>query len=248
MSRLSGRVAIVTGAGRGIGRAYARRLAAEGARVVIAEIQFTNAQRVAEEIAAAGGQALALHTNVADWESVRQMAEQTVARFGRIDILVNNAAIMDVKPWDQWTSEEWDAIFSVNVKGLYYCIKAVVPYMRQQGKGKIINIASAVFFHGQPYCLPYAVSKAAVIGLTRSLARELGEYNICVNAVAPGLTETERIRELFPEGADFLVPFQCFKRQEQPEDLVGTVAFLASDDSDFLTGQTICVDGGWMMH
>ncbi len=248
MKRLDGRVAIVTGGGRGIGRAYAHRLAAEGARVVIADIHLQNAQRVVEEITANGAEGMALHTDVADSESAHHMAAKTVERFGRIDILINNAAIQAVKPWDQWTQEEWDEILAVNVKGLYWCIRAVVPYMKQQGKGKIINIASAVFFHGQPMCLPYAVSKAAVIGLTRSLARELGEYNITVNAVAPGLTQTERIRELFPEGADFLVPFQCLKRPEQPEDLVGTIVFLASDDSDFITGQTICVDGGWMMH
>lgn len=246
--RLRDRVVIITGGGRGLGRTYAHRLAAEGAKIVIAEIHWENAQKVAEEIMARESEALAIRTDVADEESVRRMTEQTVERFGGIDVLVNNAALQMVKRWDQWTIEEWDSILSVNVKGIYFCVRAVVPYMKERGKGKIINIASAVFFHGQPMCLPYATSKAAVIGMTRSLARELGEYHITVNAVAPGLTATERVRELFPEGMDFLVPFQSIKRQEQPEDVAGTIAFLASDDADFITGQTICVDGGWMMH
>ena len=166
-------------------------------------------------------------------------------------MLINKAAIyygITMRPFDKWTVEEWDRLMAVNVKGCWLCAKAVFPYMKEQGKGKIINISSGTYFIGQPMLLHYVTSKGAVVGFTRALARELGEYNITVNAVAPGFTMTEAslmIVDNAPAGIQEMVAnMQAFKRPQQPEDLPGTIVFLSSDDSDFITGQTICVDGG----
>lgn len=250
--RLEGRVAIVTGAARGLGKAYALRLAEEGARVVIADINLKGGEATAAEIEAKGGSAFAIRVDVSSAEDTKRMAEETIARFGRIDILVNNAALMgsplSMKPFWEIEPQEWDWVMAVNVRGTWLCARAVVPQMIKQGKGKIINISSGRVFEGSPMLCHYNASKAAVIGLTRVLARELGEYGICVNTVAPGLVPTEAILSLVPESyAGKGAAKQCFKRVQTPEDLVGTIAFLASDDSDFLTGQTVAVDGGRAM-
>jgi 3-oxoacyl-[acyl-carrier protein] reductase len=250
--RLERRVAIVTGAARGLGKAYALRLAEEGARVLIADVDLKGAEATAAEIEAKGGSAFALRVDVSSAEDTRRMAEEAIARFGRIDILVNNAALMasplKMRPFWEIDPQEWDRVMAVNVKGPWLCACAVVPQMKKQGKGKIINISSTRVFEGSPMLCHYNASKAAVIGLTRVLARELGEYGICVNTVAPGLVPTEGILSLVPESyAGKGMAKQCFKRVQTPEDLVGTIAFLASDDSDFLTGQTISVDGGRVM-
>jgi len=243
-------VAIVTGAARGLGRAYALRLARDGARVAAADI--VDAMGTVSEIEAQGGSAIALKVDVSSEEETKRMAEETLARFGRIDILVNNAALMGsplrMKPFWEIDAEEWDKVMAVNVRGQWLCAKAVFPQMKKQGKGKIINISSSVIFRGTPYLAHYDTSKAAVIGLTRVLARESGEYGICVNAVTPGIVPTEGLLSLVSEGYEKRsIPQQCIKRQQTPEDLVGTIAFFASDDSDFITGQTINVDGGRAM-
>jgi 3-oxoacyl-[acyl-carrier protein] reductase len=193
---LKDKVAIITGGGRGIGRAFALRFAEEGAKVVIAEILLENAQKVAQEIEAKGGDVMALHTDVADEESTQEMAKKAVEHFGRIDILINNAAIyfgLQRKTWHTLTLEEWDRMFAVNVRGVWLCCKAVFPYMQQQGKGKIVDIASGTAGGpaGATQRFHYATSKGAVITMTRLLARALGEHNICVNCIAPGLTITE---------------------------------------------------------
>ncbi len=250
--RLENKVAIVTGCGRGLGRAYALRFAREGAKVVAADIILKNAQEVAKEIEADGGQSLALYTDVSDETSTIEMAKKTIERFGGLDILLNNAAryyeIM-LTSWDSWTMEEWNKVFAVNIIGMWLCIKAAAPYMMEQRKGKIINIASSVVWEGVPYKLPYNCSKGAVIAMTTALAKELGPHNINVNAIAPGWVPTKAgigayTGDKLKAKRELVRNMRCLKRDETPEDLTGTAVFLASEDSDFITGQVMTVDGG----
>lgn len=251
--RLKDKVAIVTGGGHGIGRAYALALAQEGAKVVVAEIDLEAAQRVAHEIEECGGEALALRTDVSDQAGTLEMARKTLERFGRIDILVNNAAIFATIPisrvgFEEISPEEWDQVMAVNVKGVFLCCRAVVPHMKAQGGGKIVNISSTVALQGSPTRIHYVASKAAIVGFTRTLARELGDYNININAIAPGSTLSE---EPTPEAIAYrqrVVARRSIKRVQMPQDLIGTLLFLASGDSDFITGQTIVVDGGEVMR
>ena len=251
--KLKDKVAIITGAGRGIGRAYALGFADEGAKVAIAEIVFENAQRVVKEIEARGGEALALQTDVSDEASTVEMAIKTMDRFGSIDILLNNAAFfygIGAKRWDAWSVGEWQRSFSVNTIGSWLCAKAVSPYMIAKGKGKIINIASTTFDMGYPHLLPYTCSKGAIIGLTRILAASLGRYNINVNCISPGYTLSDANLEAPDRNAqaeEAMVKARALRREEYPEDLVGTAVFLASEDSNFVTGQTINVEGGAVM-
>ncbi|TFL10042.1 3-oxoacyl-ACP reductase FabG [Pusillimonas caeni] len=252
--RLEGRVVIVTGGGHGIGKAYAARLAAEGAKVVIAEIDEKAAQAVAQELSDAGHEALGVRTDVSDPVSVEQMAEAAVQRFGRIDVLVNNAAIfatvpMSRSPFDEIGIDEWDRMMSVNVKGTWLASRAVIPQMRKQGYGKIVNVSSGTALKGSPSRIHYVTSKAGILGFTKTLANEVGKDNICVNCVAPGSTLSEENPD------DSIVKMRtqasatrALKRVQSPEDLTGAVVFFASADSDFITGQTLVVDGGSCMH
>jgi NAD(P)-dependent dehydrogenase (short-subunit alcohol dehydrogenase family) len=245
---LGGRVAIVTGGARHIGAAYCRKLASEGAAVVIADI--LEAESVAQEIRSKGGRSLALVVDVSQEEDTNRMAAEAVKAFGRIDILVNNAAIfinIQRHPFYEITAEEWDRVSAVNIKGPFLCAKAVFAQMKEQRYGKIINISSSTAYWGTPNFLHYVASKAALVGMTRSLAHEVGEYGICVNAIAPGLVEHEG--QNAPKIlTDLQLKARSIKRLETPEDLFGTVVFLASSDSDFMTGQTIVVDGGSVFH
>lgn len=248
--RLKDRVAIVTGGGVGIGKAYAQGLAKEGAKVIVADIQDGEAEIIADEIIADGGEAKAVYVDVTSAEKTQAMAQQAMKAYGRVDILVNNAGLYSAikkKSFMEIDSDEWDRVMAVNVKGLWHCVKAVYPAMKQQGKGKIINVSSGTVFGSSANFLHYVSSKSAVIGFTRALAREVGGDNICVNTIMPGLT----ISTQGPMTAERLADRRkrrSIHREQYPADLVGTVIFLASDDSDFMTGQAINVDGGAYMR
>jgi NAD(P)-dependent dehydrogenase (short-subunit alcohol dehydrogenase family) len=250
--RLKEKVAIVTGGARGLGKAYALRLAEEGARIVATDILDTN--QVKGEIEEKGGEAIALYADVCDENSVNEAVRKTVERFGKIDILVNNAGIfadVNIKPFHEIPLEEWDKIIRVNLTGIFVCCKAVYPQMKKQEKGKIINVSSSVFFSGVPYFLHYVTSKGAIIALTRALAREVGDDGISVNSIAPGFTMSEAVEgnpKFTEQAREIAINSRCFKRAQRPEDLLGTLILLASDESDFITGQTIVVDGGMVLH
>lgn len=250
--RLQNRVAIITGSGQGLGAAFARRLAREGASVVIADLNEEKAQALAGELKEAGCQAWALRTDVSEEESTRSMARAVLEKHGRIDVLINNAAIfstIQLKPAEEIPVEEWDRMMAVNLRGVFLCSKAVIPHMKSRKQGKIINISSATVFMGKPLYIHYVTSKAGVIGFTRALARELGEYNIHVNCITPGFTKTEVPRgTTTPEQLTAIMAHQCIKRIGVPEDLAGAVVYLASEESDFMTGQIMNVDGGDNLH
>ena len=251
--RLEGKVAIVTGAAKGLGRGFALRLAQEGAKVTIAtDRDMEGLAKTAEMIEEQGGTALALKIDVSSEQDTQRMVKETVAKFGKIDILVNNAAIfggMGPKPFYEVEYDEWLKHMKVTVMGQWLCAKAVFPYMKDQGRGRIINIASAVFARPLVRFAPYTVAKSAVVGLTRLMAADLGQFNICVNAVAPGSVKTEGGLTLFSdEEMEKRAQAGVIKRVCEVEDVTGLVAFLASEESDFISGQTIVVDGGRTMH
>jgi 3-oxoacyl-[acyl-carrier protein] reductase len=254
MDRLKDRVIIVTGGAHGIGRAYCRGLAAEGAKVVVADLDIDAAEAVVRSLGESGSDALAVRADVSQAEDVDAMAQAAADRFGSVDGLINNAAVFQVPamsrvPFEQIPIDEWDRLIAVNLRGVFLGCRAVVPYMKAQGRGKIINISSGTVFHGSANSAHYVTSKAGVIGFTRSLARELGDHNINVNAIAPGLTlSLEEMTEDRLQMSRNRAQARSIKRDQEPEDLVGTAVFLCSPDSDFITGQTIVVDGGAQMH
>ncbi|HEU0167828.1 MAG TPA: glucose 1-dehydrogenase [Chloroflexota bacterium] len=248
--RFDAKVAIVTGGGKGIGLHYARGLAREGAAVVIAEIDAGAAERAAAELRGSGARALEAPADVSDETSVEHMVQRTMAEFGRIDVLINNAAVFasiqaERGPSTDLTVEQWDRLFAVNVRGTWLCCKHVVPHMRAQGGGAIINISSGTASKGSAGFLHYVSSKGAIEAMTRALAREYGaDGNIRVNCIAPGSTESETLPPADERERSRAMSQRIIQRPEVPEDLVGTALFLASEDSAFITGQVIHVDGG----
>ncbi|MCL4298399.1 MAG: 3-oxoacyl-ACP reductase FabG [Anaerolineae bacterium] len=248
---LLGRVAVVTGAAGGLGRAFCLVLAAAGARLVAADLSEVGAKQTAEAVTAAGGEAIAVGVDVTNPAGTERMAATALDRWGRVDILVNNAglyATLSRRPFYELPPEEWDRVMAVNLKGPWLCARAVYPAMKKQGYGKIINIVSATFFSGSPLWSHYVASKGGLIGLTRSMAREVGDDGICVNAIAPGFTLTDASRSVMPNAEDYGVARGAIKRAEQPDDIAGLVVFLASDASSFITGQTMVVDGGRQLY
>jgi NAD(P)-dependent dehydrogenase (short-subunit alcohol dehydrogenase family) len=251
MKHLEGKVAIVTGGGKGLGRAFCEGFAREGARVLaVTRKDIQGLEETVRRVRALGGEAEHLQIDVTSKAGTDKMAKYAIDRFGRIDILVNNAAFyygVERKGFDEISEEEWDMMMAVNVKGTWLSIKAVFPYMKQAGKGKIVNLTSEVFFTGSHGFAHYVATKGAVVGLTRALAVELGPHNICINAVAPGFTDTEASRTI-ADVAKYDTSKTPLKRLGTAEDIVGATVFLSSDAADFITGQTILVDGGRAMH
>lgn len=251
---LAGRTAIVTGGGNGIGRAYAHRLAAAGANVVVAELDGAAGGRVAEEITAEGGTAVATPTDVADEASTLEMARIAIEAYGGIDILVNNAAVFATIPisragFEDISVDEWDLVMKVNLRGTWLPCRAVVPTMREQGYGKIINISSDTAFKPTPGRSHYVASKAGIAGFTRTLATELGPDGIRVNCIAPGKTlSVEDADEEVLAAHERAAATQVLPGVMRAEDMTGPVLFLAGPDSDFITGQTLLVNGGATMH
>ena len=252
MPRLDGKVAIITGAAQGIGAVYAQALADEGAKVMIADI--LDGKPTASRISAQGGTADFIQTDVSDENSVAAMVDATVAKWGGVDILINNAAIwasLRAKPFEDISPEEWDKLMAVNVKGPFLCACAVVPHMRAGNYGRIVNIASGTAYKGTPNFLHYVTSKGAVIAMTRALAREVGEDGITVNTLAPGLVLSEQVvasPELLEKLSAPVMASRAIKRDQLPQDLVGPLLFLVSDDAAFMTGEVTVIDGGSVMH
>jgi 3-oxoacyl-[acyl-carrier protein] reductase len=245
---VAGKTAIVTGAGTGIGRATAQLLAERGARVVAAGLQPERLRETVEAIAAAGGQAVAVEADVSDPEAIEAVAARAAETFGGTDVLVNNAAIYPLGPWHEMDAAQWDEVFATNTRGYFLMARAVRPQMIARGGGAVVNVASVTFYTGNPLLLAYIASKGAVIGFTRALAREAGPDGIRANAVAPGAFPTAAT-EIHADQEGLwrdVLEAQSIKRRGEVEDVARAIAFFASDDSSFVTGQTLLVDGGWM--
>jgi 3-oxoacyl-[acyl-carrier protein] reductase len=248
----TGRSVVITGGGKGLGKVYAEEFAKAGAHVVAADIDIKAAEAVAASLNDAGLTALGLGVDVASEDSTKAMARAVLDRFGAINVLINNASLMSVLPRRSWLEipvDEWDRVMAVNLRGMFLCCRAAFPAMQAQKRGKIVNISSSRVWEGAPNRLHYTTSKAGVIGLTRALAREVGEFGITVNALTPGMTQSET--QVASSSGNYLatrVAGRAIERVQVPADLVGAVMFLSSPASDFMTGQTINVDGGKSMH
>lgn len=246
--RLQNKIAIITGAGSGIGKATALLFAKEGAKVIVANRREEKGQATVEEIKNQGGEAVFIKTDVSKWEDVSNMVEKTVETYGKVDVLVNNAGVLRMGPLDKATDEDWDYVLSINLKGVFYGMKKVIPYMIKQGKGKIVNIASIAGLVGFEQIGPYCASKGGVIALTREAALEYAKYKININCIAPGVIRTEMTGDLKDEQSTAFYKSQTpYPRLGEGEDIGYAALYLASDESDFVTGEVLVVDGGWMI-
>ena len=248
----TGRSVLITGGGKGIGKVYAEEFAKAGARVAMVDIDVAAAESVAASLTKAGLQAFGLGIDIADEASVNAAVAAVLDRYGSIEVLINNASLMSALPRRSWLEipvEEWDRVMAVNLRGMFLCCRAVFPAMKAHKRGKIVNISSSRFWEGTPNRLHYTTSKAGVIGFTRALAREVAEFGITVNALTPGMTQSET--QVASSSGNYLatrIAGRAIERVQVPADLVGAVMFLSSSASDFMTGQTINVDGGKSMH
>ena len=248
----TGRSVVITGGGKGIGKVYAEEFAKAGARVTAADIDAHAAKSVAASLTKANLDVIGLAVDIADEDSTKGMIATVLDRYGAIDVLVNNASLMSALPRRSWLEipvEEWDRVMAVNLRGMFLCCRAAFPAMKAQARGKIVNISSSRVWEGTPNRLHYTTSKAGVIGFTRALAREVGEFGITVNAVTPGMTQSET--QVASSSGNYLstrIAGRAIERPQYPADLVGAVMFLSSPASDFMTGQTLNVDGGKSMH
>ena len=248
--RLDERVAIVTGGGGGLGSGICSALAAAGAKVAVVGRTKEKLDRVAADVNAYGGRAIAVGVEIADAASVTAMTERVLSELGGIDVLVNNAAVYHRKPWTEITEADWDQVLDTNLKGYYLCARAAYPALKESGHGRVINVASITFFGGIPNLLDYVASKGGIVGFTRALAREVGSDGITVNTLSPGAfpTDAEKIHPDLENYNREILAAQSIKRRGTPEDVGNLVTFLAGDGSSFITGQLIQIDGGWMMH
>ena len=252
MARLNGKTAIVTGAAQGIGAVYAKALAQEGAKVCLSDILDT--APAVEAIRKAGGEAIGMETDVTDMDACTAMVAETVSAFGSADIMVTNAALFAAlkrRSFLDIGGDEWDKVMAINTRGVFNCVKAATPEMKKKGYGKIINISSSTIYSGVPLMLHYVASKGAVDAMTKALARELGGDGITVNTIAPGFTMSDQIeaqRDYLEFYVNLSLNSRAVKREQVPDDLLGALIFLASPESDFVTGQAIVVDGGMIMH
>jgi NAD(P)-dependent dehydrogenase (short-subunit alcohol dehydrogenase family) len=248
MSRFSGKTVVVTGASRGIGAALARRFAREGASVVVSANEQA-AETIAAEIVASGGKAIAQIADVTSKADVVALYDAAEREFGGVDVSIQNAGVITIARIEAMTEAEWDKVMAVNTRGPFECVKAVVPVMRKQKYGKVVNIASGTLFKGTPHLMHYVASKGAVVAMTRVMARELGADNIMVNCIAPGLTLSPAVQATYSlADIEANKASRALKREEEPEDLSGALVFFCSGESDFITGQTLLVDGGSVMH
>jgi 3-oxoacyl-[acyl-carrier protein] reductase len=250
---LKDKVAIITGASRGLGKAFALRFAEEGAKLLLTTTSLERARGTIDEVKTKGAEVAIIEADISFEKDTKKIADKVMQQYGKVDILVNNAAIwygINITPWDAWTTDEWDRIFTVNVRGTWLCCKAIAPLMVKAGKGKIVNIASNVArVPASQFFLPYSCSKGAVYILTQALARALGPSGVNVNAIAPGYTASEA--SLNQQNSDQIFEIatgeQSMHRRGLPVDMVGAAVFLASSDSDFISGQTYYIDGGTVM-
>ena len=249
MELIRDKVVIVTGAAAGIGAGVARLFAAEGAHVYLVDLDGPEVRKLAGELQSAGGSAFGFEADARDRDAMAAVVDQAMTRFSRIDVLINNAGVYPRQPFLEMTEEQWDTMQDINLKSVFHCTKLVMPHMVRQRSGAVVNISSVTVFTGLAPLTHYITSKAAILGFTRALAREMGEHNVRVNCITPGAIETEGERKLLTkEQADTVIEVQSLKRRITPVDVARVCLFLSTELSDAMTGQTLNVDGGWILY